>query len=267
MNLVTNASEAVGEGSGTIRVTAAKVKVGPDGRNSGGANLREGDYVRLEVSDTGSGMTPGVQARIFDPFFTTKMMGRGLGLAAVRGIIHSHGGTINVESASGQGTLFQILLPCIHQSVRETKDITVTPLNREAGSVTGKTVLVVEDEQMLRVAVSKKLRIEGFSVIEAGDGTAGANLFRENETKIDVVLLDVTLPGKSSREVLEELRRIRPRLKVILTSAFDRDRALVSIGREHVSGYIRKPYQLTELTSLIRKACLDEPKMSGDAAV
>jgi PAS domain S-box-containing protein len=136
MNLVTNASEAIGEGPGTIRAATAKVKVGPDYRNLGGANLPEGNYVRLEVSDTGSGMTPEVQARIFDPFFTTKPMGRGLGLAAVRGIIHSHGGTINVESACGQGTLFQILLPCIHQPVRERKDITVTPLNREAGSVT-----------------------------------------------------------------------------------------------------------------------------------
>ena len=110
---------------------------------------------------------------------------------------------------------------------------------------------------MLRLAVSKKLRREGFSVIEAGDGTTGANLFRENEPKIDVVLLDVTLPGKSGQEVLEELRRIRPGAKVILTSAFNQDRAFVSIGGQHVWGYIRKPYQLSELTSLIREACIN----------
>jgi two-component system, cell cycle sensor histidine kinase and response regulator CckA len=260
MNLVTNASEAIGDEPGTIRATIDNVKIGPGSRGSGGASLPEGDYVRLEVSDTGTGMTPEVQVKIFDPFFTTKQTGHGLGLAAVLGIIHSHGGTINVESASGQGSRFQILLPRIDPAVPVTKDISVDPLTREAENVTG-TVLVVEDEQILRVAVSKKLRIEGFSVIEADDGTAGASLFRENETKIDVVLLDVTLPGSSSREVLQELRRIRPGVKVILTSAFNQDKALVSIGGQHVWGYVRKPYRLNELTNLVRNACLEQPKM------
>ncbi len=111
MNLVTNASEAIGERRGAIRVTTTKVKVGTDSPATRGVNLAEGDYLRLEVSDTGSGMTPEVQVRIFDPFFTTRRAGRGLGLAAVQGIIRSHGGTINVESTSGQGTRFEILLP------------------------------------------------------------------------------------------------------------------------------------------------------------
>jgi CheY-like chemotaxis protein len=125
---------------------------------------------------------------------------------------------------------------------------------------------VVEDEEVLRVAVSKMLRKEGFSVIEAGDGITGINLFRANEPKIDVVLLDVTLPGMSGREVLEELQRIRADVKVILTTAFSRDQALSSIGGSNPWGYVRKPYRLSELTSLLRKACLDRPEMNAGAA-
>jgi len=265
MNLVTNASEAVGERSGEIRVTSGKVKVGPESPALGGVDLAAGDYLRLEVFDTGGGMTPEVQARIFDPFFSTKRAGRGLGLAAVQGVIRSHGGTINVESAPGQWSRFEILLPCFDQAAQKTKGITVTPSAKEPGTIAG-TVLVVEDEETLRLAVSKMLRKAGFPVIEAGDGTTGVNLFRANDRKIDVVLLDMTLPGMSGREVLEELRRIQPGVKVILTTAFSQAGALSSIGEQHLWGFVRKPYKLSELTSLLRIACLDKPKKSGSAA-
>jgi PAS domain S-box-containing protein len=260
MNLVTNASEALGERSGEIRVASGTVKIGPGSPAPGGIDLAEGDYLRLEIFDTGRGMTPEVRARIFDPFFSTKRAGRGLGLSAVQGIIRSHGGTISVESAPGQGSRFEILLPCFDQATQETKGITVTPSTKEPLAIAG-TVLVVEDEETLRLAVSMMLRKAGFSVIEAGDGTTGVNLFRANERKIDVVLLDMTLPGMSGREVLEELQRIQPGVKVILTTAFSQARALSSIAEQHLWGYVRKPYQLSELTSLLRKACLDEPKI------
>jgi two-component system cell cycle sensor histidine kinase/response regulator CckA len=264
MNLVTNASEAIGEQSGEIRVTSGKVKLGPESLALGGVDLAAGDYLRLEVFDTGGGMTPEVQARIFDPFFTTKRAGRGLGLAAVQGIIRSHGGTISIKSAPGQGSRFEILLPCVDQVMQEVRDITVTPSAKEPGTIF-RTVLVVEDEETLRLAVSKMLRKAGFSVIEAGDGTTAANLFRANKRKIDVVLLDMTLPGMSGREVLEELRTIQPGVKVILTTAFSQASALSSIGEQHLWGFVRKPYKLSELTSLLRIACLDKPKMSGNA--
>ena len=265
MNLLTNASEAIGDRSGEIRVTSGKVKVGPGSPAPGGVNLAEGDYLRLEVSDTGRGMTPEVQARIFDPFFSTKRAGRGLGLAAVQGVIRSHGGTINVKSAPGQGSRFEILLRCCDQATQETRDITVTPPAKEPGTIAG-TVLVVEDEEILRLAVSKMLRKSGFSVIEAGDGTTGLNLFRASERKIDVVLLDMTLPGMSGRELLEELRRIQPGVKVILATAFSQASALSSIDEQHLWGFVRKPYRLSELTHLLRMACLDEPKKTGHSA-
>jgi two-component system, cell cycle sensor histidine kinase and response regulator CckA len=260
MNLITNASEAMEERPGTIRIAADTVKVGQGPSATEAINLVAGDYLRLEVSDTGSGMTPAVQARIFDPFFTTRCAGRGLGLAAVQGIIRSHGGAISVASNSGHGTRFEILLPSTDKAVRETGDITVLPSGNECG-----TVLIVEDEELLRLAVSKMLRKAGFSVIEAGDGSTGADLFRSNERKIDMVLLDMTLPGMSGSEVLEELRRIQPSVKVIFTSAFGRGKVLSSIGGRPPWGFLRKPYELSALTSLLREA-VNEPKTSGTAA-
>ena len=262
LNLVTNASEAIGDRPGAIRVSTAKANVGPDSPVPGGVDLAEGDYLRLEVFDTGGGMTPEVQARIFDPFFSTKRAGRGLGLAAVQGIIRSHGGMINVVSTPGQWSRFEVLLPCIAQARLETRNTTAILSTPEPGNVAG-TVLVVEDEEILRLAVSKMLRKAEFHVIEAGDGTAGANLFRANERRIDVVLLDLTLPGMSGREVLEELRRSRPDVKVILTSAFGEGRALSLIGEQIPWSYLRKPYQTSELTSLLRRALDNSARGAG----
>jgi two-component system cell cycle sensor histidine kinase/response regulator CckA len=264
MNLLTNASEAIGERDGVILVTTARMTIGMDARVTGAANLPKGDYLKLEVSDTGAGMTPEVRTRIFDPFFTTKSTGHGLGLAAVQGIVRGHFGAINVASSLGQGTRFQVLLPCIDQPARLFRDI-VAPASAEAGSVTG-TVLVVDDEDTLRLAVSKMLRKEGFSVIEAIDGSAAVDLFGANEREIGVVLLDLTMPGMTGREVLEELRRIRPDVKVILTTAYNKDSALAAIGGQQGCAFIRKPYQLNDLVNLVRDACLQKGGMSGHAA-
>jgi two-component system cell cycle sensor histidine kinase/response regulator CckA len=264
MNLITNASEALGDKEGVISVTIAKEESEQDALAERQSDPSAGGQLRLEVRDTGCGMTAETVAKIFDPFFTTKVSGRGLGLAAVQGIIRSHGGAINVVSVPGQGSRFEILLPCIGQPASDTPDIAIVASGHESGSVAG-TVLVVEDEEILRFAVSKMLRKERFSVIEAGDGTSGAELFRVNEPGIDVVLLDVTLPGMSGRDVLKEMRRIRPDVKVVLTTAFNKDNALSSIDEQHPWGYVRKPYQFRELISLLRKACQDKPEMSGNA--
>jgi PAS domain S-box-containing protein len=261
MNLITNASEALGEGEGVISVTVAQVRLGPDYNPP---KLSQGDYIRLEVSDTGHGMTEEIQAKIFDPFFTTKHAGRGLGLASVQGIVRSHGGTVNIVSAPGQGSCFEVLLPCTSQPARDTGDSLVPASAGEVGSGGG-TVLVVEDEDTLRIAVSKMLRKRGFSVVEASDGRAGVDQFRGNEREIDVVLLDLTLPGMTGREVLEELRQMRPDVKVIITTAYSHDTALKAIGGQQPWLYIRKPYRFSEVTDLLRNVC-PHTRSSGHAA-
>ncbi len=255
MNLILNASEALGDGEGIVSVTLEHVRAAPDrfaGRDPGPVR---NDYVRLTVGDTGSGMTEEIRARIFDPFFTTKFTGRGMGLAAVQGIIRDHGGTINVVSVPGHGSRFEVMLPCTVQPARVVRNIALAASSAAAGSVSG-TVLVVEDEEELRMAVSKMLRKRDFFVVEAPDGRAGVDLFRANQREFDAVLLDLTLPGMTGREVLEELRRLRPDLKVIITTAYSRDTALKALGGQQSWFYIRKPYRAVEIEDLLRSVCL-----------
>jgi CheY-like chemotaxis protein len=251
MNLITNASEAIGEHSGVITIATSEVRV-DDGSASIG-DLRQVGVVRLEVSDTGCGMTEKVRSKIFDPFFTTKFAGRGLGLATVHGIVRNHGGTINVTSWPGRGSRFEVLLPRASEPVRDAGDAAI-PTAKEAGGFAG-TVLVVEDEEALRSALSKMLRRQGCTVIEAADGRAGVDHFRASASKIDVVLLDLTLPTLSGAEVLRELRRIRPDVKVILTSAYSQDWVEDTVGGQQPWSYLRKPYRFSELTDLIRNVC------------
>ena len=242
MNLVINASEAIGDKEGVIQVTTSRVPAG--------------DYVRLEVSDNGCGMTEEAKAKIFDPFFTTKFAGRGLGLAVVQGIVRAHGGVIDVVSAPGQGATFQVLLPCTPKRALEAQNavISSTAEGSHALTRTGATVLVVEDEEVLRRAVSKALRIRGFSVMEAQDGSVAMDLMRTHGDKIDVILLDVTLPGTSSKEVFEEAQRMRANLKVVLTSAYDRKTIDAFFPGLRITQFIRKPFQLDELVGTLRDA-------------
>jgi PAS domain S-box-containing protein len=262
MNLITNASEALGEREGVISVNVAEVHLGPDCQV---LNLSEGDYIRLEVSDTGHGMTEEIQTRIFDPFFTTKFAGRGLGLAAAQGIIRSHGGAILVITGPGQGSRFEVFLPCVGRLVEDSGTLSA-PLAAHEVETSARTVLVVEDEETLRLAVSTMLRKRGFTVIEAAHGKEGIDLFRANAPSIDVVLLDMTLPGLSGREVVRELHRIQPDVKLIITTAYSQDWAWEAAGGREAWFYIRKPYRFDELEGLLRKACLDLPETRGNIA-
>jgi two-component system, cell cycle sensor histidine kinase and response regulator CckA len=257
MNLITNASEAIGDKEGAIYVRVSQAESSPDLLVGDHLELAAGSCLRLEVTDTGCGMPAEIIHQIFDPFFTTKFAGRGLGLAAVQGIVRKHGGAINVSSTPGLGTRFEILLPSMDNSVSAPANTAESASAAEPARVPA-TVLVVEDEEMLRVAVSKLLRNDGFSVIEAADGITGLRLFRANEDTIDVVLLDISLPGLSGREVLNELRLARPDAKVILTSAFSQESIRSSFQEQPWWGYIRKPYNIGELTNLLRRACMDK---------
>ena len=257
MNLVTNASEALGAKEGVISVTLDEVYRVQESVGDQEAKLPPGDYLRLNVADTGCGMSKEVLAGLFDPFFTTKGAGRGLGLSAVQGIIHSHRGAISVVSAPGQGSRFEVILPCVNQEEEALREIG-KPISFDRKEAFTGTVLLIEDEDPLRLATAKMLRRKGFLVLEAGEGRAAVDLFRAHAAQIDAVLLDVTLPGMSGRKLLEELRTARPTVKVILTSAYGQDRALETVGGPQSQPYIRKPYRLDELAVMIREICLNE---------
>jgi PAS domain S-box-containing protein len=252
MNLITNASEAIGDQDGVIRVTTRRVRVGRDWNVATLEPLAEGDYVQVEVSDTGRGMGPEMQARMFDPFFTSKSEGRGLGLAVVREIVRSLRGTISITSAPEKGCTFQILLPCAEVADQTTHRV-ISPAKDEALQLQTRTILIVEDEESLRQSISKMARKVGHSVIEASNGSEALDLIRAYQPHIDVLLLDVTLPRAPSRDVFGEARRLRPDMRVIVTSAYSEAMAASSLGvpPQH---FIRKPYRLGELMELITEA-------------
>src|SRR5215471_3448919 len=250
MNLVINASEAIGEGEGEVRIVTSRGKPRAQDR------LPAGDYVRLEISDTGGGMTPEVQARMFDPFFTTKFAGRGLGLAVIQRVIKSYQGEINVKSTPGEGTMFEILLPCADTGLKEKE--TPAPgraAGKQAGERTKQTgkVLMVEDAVALRSAVSQALRMQGFGVIEAGDGTAAVKEVRARTDDIDVIVLDVMLPGIPSWEVLREARRLRPGIKIILMSAYSRQYVRKYFEGVAIHGFLEKPFALGDVLGVLRE--------------
>jgi nitrogen-specific signal transduction histidine kinase/ActR/RegA family two-component response regulator len=254
MNLVTNASEAIGDRDGVIRVLTERITSAPGSKLEETENLPEGDYLRLEVSDSGCGMTQEMQRKAFDPFFTTKFAGRGLGLAVVQRIVSHLGGTIHVVSSVGRGTTVRILLPCVEERVAANDDPgAVGTRTRELPPQMGFTILVVEDEPALLTAVSKMLQRRGFSVIQANDGSSALELIRGHKNRIDAMLLDVTLPGVSSREVFEEAERLRPDLVTILTSAYSRERVTACFDRLPVNYFIRKPFHIDHLVSLLHE--------------
>jgi CheY-like chemotaxis protein len=191
-----------------------------------------------------------IQAKVFEPFFSTKSMGRGIGLAVVDGIVRSLGGAIQLESVPGKGTTVRISLPL---AGADSKAIDIVGSDTVRGPLPSRvtTVLVVEDEALLRHAVTKMLGKTGVFVIEAGDGEAALNAITNRQNHIDVMVLDITIPGASSREVLEEAIRVRPEMRVIVTSAYSKDVAAVSLRRP-VQHFLRKPYRLLDLAGAIQ---------------
>jgi CheY-like chemotaxis protein len=244
MNLVTNASEAIGERDGSIVIRTAR-----DAAIGG---------VTIEISDSGCGIKPEDRAKIFDPFFTTKSGGHGLGLAVVQRIVQGLGGTIASESECGRGTTFHIVLPSTGEVPARSRPAPALE-TVEAGDQRA-SVLIVEDEAVLRLAVAKLLHKAGFPVVEAADGTAAITAIREHKDTICVVLLDITLPGIPSREVLAEIRRVRPKTKVIVTSAYGADRVEQSFPGMEIDFFVRKPYQFADLISQVRQFSREHKK-------
>jgi PAS domain S-box-containing protein len=248
LNLLTNASDAIGDRSGTIRVSTRRVRdPGPAWYGALGATALAGDWVLLEVSDTGEGMDPATQARIFEPFFTTKPQGHGLGLAACLGIVRGHGGAIRVESRPGEGTHFYVLLPRAR-----AVDAAVSPADPHASSLPlPRAVLVVDDEVAIRSFVRSALEWADFTVDEAGDGEEA--LARLAAHDFDLVLLDVTMPKLDGVEVVRRLRDQGDDVPVILTSGYSDVGVETRLAPGSFQGFLRKPYRVQHLYDAIRQ--------------
>ena len=253
MNLFYNASEAIGDRDGVIRVSTGKMTVGPDSFLKTSQPVLPGEYVQLEVSDTGRGIKPEVQARVFDAYFSTKTAkGHGQGLAVVQGIVQRLHGAIGFSSILNRGTTFQILLPCEERLVESAPPVIGSTGDETLARMVA-TILVVEDESLLRQGISKMLRKRGLSVLEARDGSVALEMLRARKDEIDVLLLDMTLPGASSREVYEEAHRLIPDAPVIVTSAHSREIATSAWARS-IEYFIRKPFSLRDLTEMLQHA-------------
>jgi PAS domain S-box-containing protein len=262
MNLLINAGEAIGAEKGEINITVSQHRAVQSPHEAGAPAACNSDFICIEVTDTGKGMTENVRKHIFEPFFTTKVAGRGLGLAAALEIVRSHGGTIDVSSAPGQGTKFQVLLPSrdVPLAVTQAPEVLTSTTCPRRGSI-----LIVEDEETLRVSVATMLRKRGFSVLEASDGNFAVDMIREKTEEIAVVLLDLTLPGKSSQEVFQELRLHRPGVKVILTSAYGWENIVGPLKALRSEDFIRKPYQLHELVTAVSQVLPSDRLVAGRA--
>jgi PAS domain S-box-containing protein len=252
MNLVTNASDAIGDRDGAIRVITRRVTAGESAALSSETRAN-GNYVQLEVADTGVGMTPETRAKVLDPFFTTKSAGHGLGLSVVQGIVRSLSGVIRFASEPGKGTSVQVFLPCA-ESTASGRNHALAVGKEPAAPAQHTTILVVEDETTLRQPVVKMLQKTGFEVFEAMDGYAAIDLLQKHARRIDVVLLDLTLPGPGGREIVAEAAKLKPEIKVILTSAYSLEMIEGSIPAPQVRGFIRKPFRLVDLSKIIRSS-------------
>jgi len=254
MNLVLNASEALGGSAGEIDVTTSRALVS---RGDATRDLAAGEYVRLEISDTGRGMSSEVQGRISEPRFTTKRSGGGLGLSVVRRIVRHYGGRIEVQSSPGKGSHFDVLLPSAGGAAVEAG-----PVPQAVAAVVGETaatLLMVEDEDNLRIPIARLLRRRGYRVIEAADGPAAIEALEKHADSIDVMLLDLTVPGMRCSEVLAAAGRIRPDMWVVLTSAYSRQTASRELVLPNVKGFLRKPYEVNELTRVLAEVLAEAP--------
>lgn len=249
MNLATNARDAMPEGGALILRTDVITMDKEFIRRYGYGT--PGTYVRISVSDTGSGMDEATMKRIFDPFFTTKEVGKGtgLGLSIVYGIIKQHNGYINVYSEPGKGTTFRIYLP-LYRVRGEAVEEVPTELAAPRGT---ETVLLAEDEEPVRTTTGTVLRQFGYTVIEAVDGEDALRKFREHRDEIDLLLLDVIMPKKNGKEVYNEIKSIRPDIRVLFSSGYTSDIMHRKGILEEGLPFISKPYTPGALLVKIRE--------------
>ncbi len=250
MNLIINAAEAVEEGKTETVLITARLEavsqsyidqmVAPNG-------VSPGKYVTLEVRDAGCGMDSATLSRIFDPFFTTKFTGRGLGLAAVLGIVRGHMGALHVDTAPGIGSTFKVLFP-----VSEGQPARLEPSRMETNLEGNATILVIDDEEAVRQTAKSALESYGYTVVVAANGREGVKLFLDLGHEIHAVLLDVTMPVMSGEETLVRLESIRADIPVVLSSGFNEDDATRRFTGKGLAGFVQKPYTAARLAEKIK---------------
>ena len=254
MNLITNASEAIGSASGVITIATGVIEADRAYLSETylDEDLAEGYYAYLEVSDTGCGMNELTRKKVFEPFFTTKFTGRGLGLAAVLGIVRGHGGAIKFYTEPSKGTTFKMLLPC-----GEHENVSYVTEDREPQEISWQghgTILVVDDEESVRNIAKMMLEKAGLKVLTAADGGQCMKIFRQHSDEISAILLDMTMPHMDGRETYRELRKIRPDIKVILCSGYNEQDATSRFSGKGLAGFIQKPFRIQTLIQKIRQA-------------
>ena len=251
VNLATNAKDAMPEG-GRLTIKTERLEI-TDQAPDLAPDITPGTYVRLTVRDSGQGMEPGTVAQIFNPFFTTKEVGSGtgLGLSVVYGIIKGHHGYVGCCSTPGRGTTFEIYLPA-GRAGGSVPRRAAAPLSIPSGH--NETVLLVDDEKSLLDIGKRLLEDNGYQVLLAGSGEEAVEIFRHQGDEIDLVLLDVSMPGMGGRRCLKELLALQPRLKVIITSGYAVDDSLQEILAEGAFAYVAKPYTMVDLLNTIHKA-------------
>ncbi|HEY6000124.1 MAG TPA: ATP-binding protein [bacterium] len=254
MNLITNASDALGGSAGTITVSTRVEAIAPDvpARGVLDHRLPPGEYATIEVTDSGCGMDEQTLMRIFDPFFTTKQAGRGLGLASVIGIVRGHRGGIRVSSEPGTGTVFSVLLPVSAGTAERAAHEARPPATRPAGLPRSR-ILVVDDEESVRRTAQAMLEESGFEVVTAEDGAAGVATFEAERGRLGAVLLDLTMPRMGGEEAFNEMHRIDPGVPVLLMSGFDEQESVARLEGRGLAGFVRKPYRLQTLLERLRE--------------
>ncbi len=259
MNLVINGAEAIGEnatGTVEIRTSLRELTAREAAEIFRPEQIAPGTHVQLEVSDTGSGMDEATKARIFDPFFTTKFTGRGLGLAAVQGIVKAHGGVIRVYSTPGHGTSFLILLPATVRTAPAPGSEQPSGLSIPSGSV----ALVIDDEEAIRSLAKSVLSRAGMRVLVAENGQAGVELFRKQHRDLSIVVLDLTMPVMGGEEAFTLLKQINPDIPIVLSSGFDESEAAQRFTGLKPARFLQKPYTSERLIEAVATALNHQEK-------
>ncbi|WP_257309599.1 hybrid sensor histidine kinase/response regulator [Geothrix fuzhouensis] len=255
MNLITNAAEACPAGVVgriTIRTREETVDEAALGTGHWVLPLTPGRYASLEVADTGEGMTPELVKRAFEPFFTTKFTGRGLGLAAVMGIIRSHGGGLWVGSEPDGGSSFKIFMPALAGSAGTPPAESLPPVWRGEGQI-----LVVDDELTVSTVARSMAEHFGFSVLEARDGLEAVELFRLHHGELAMVLMDLIMPGMDGQQAFREMRKIDRSVPVVLSSGYNVSNTDLFV--EGLAGLLKKPYRLAEFQEALQRALAMRP--------